>query len=139
MKKLFKFKVRSQQRRGFFKGVIAICLISSMLLSLIAISSFNFALASDDSEPMIPLTDMGNSTYYGYEGGLYPNDSNTMPISHLLDGIALSEQVVPRDVDGQPSALGKIVLLSIGMSIAMQEFDEFMQLSANDFSLLIRL
>jgi hypothetical protein len=45
-----------------------------------------------------------------------------VPPDHLASGLLRSAQVVPRDRDGRPSATGRIVLLSIGMSNTTQEF-----------------
>ena len=69
----------------------------------------------------VALTDMGSATYEGFSGLLYPG-SNALPAAHLAAGIALANQVVPLDGNGAPSASGKVVLLSIGMSNATQEW-----------------
>ncbi len=76
------------------------------------------ANCAQTSEPMTPLTDMGaRATYHGYHGGLYPNGANTPPRSYLKKGLAAARRVHPID--------GRIVLLSIGMSNATQEFSVF--------------
>ncbi|MFN8646224.1 MAG: Ig-like domain-containing protein [Gemmatimonadales bacterium] len=69
----------------------------------------------------VPLTDLGAATYQGFNGLLYPG-ANALPAAHLAAGIALANQVVPLDGSGAPSASGKVVLLSIGMSNATQEW-----------------
>lgn len=69
----------------------------------------------------IPLTDMGTDTYLGFDGGLYP-DSNTLPLTHASAGIIATFDIQPRAVDGSPDSNGTILLLSIGMSNADQEF-----------------
>lgn len=75
---------------------------------------------------MIPLIDMGDKRWKGYEGGLYPNRSNTAPVEHFNAGILLSKSIVPLDTFGRIDiSNGKIVLLSIGMSNASQEFSTF--------------
>ena len=71
---------------------------------------------------MVPLSDMGQSAYLGFSGGLYPNRSNTMPAQHSNVGIARANSIVPLDINGNPSVAGKIILLSIGMSNTTQEF-----------------
>ena len=69
----------------------------------------------------IPLTDSPSGRYYTWKRGLY-NGSNTMPARHDADGIAAARRIRPLDASGAPAANGKIVLLSIGMSSASQEF-----------------
>ena len=70
----------------------------------------------------IPLTDLGTGTYKGFEGGLYPNGSNTMPVTHAQRGVLASKSIQPLDALGRPSADGKYVLISIGMSNVSQEW-----------------
>jgi hypothetical protein len=63
--------------------------------------------------------------YKGEQGGLYPNGENTPPPAHLKAGLALAKAIAPLDKDGQPSATGKIVLVTIGMSNTTQESRSF--------------
>ena len=75
--------------------------------------------------PLVPLTDLGTGTYFGTEGGLYLNGSNIMPSSHDADGVGFAQSIQPLDSNGNPSPNGKYALLSIGMSIAYDNFQTF--------------
>lgn len=70
----------------------------------------------------VPLTELGAGCYKGFAGGLYPGGGNEIPQAHLAAGLEAARQVQPRDRQGQPSATGKYVLLSLGMSNTTQEF-----------------
>src|SRR5437764_2343252 len=71
-----------------------------------------------------PLNDLGGGSYLGqFQGGLYPNGSNVVPATHSAEGISRGTSgVIPLDINGNPSAAGHYVLLSIGMSNTTQEF-----------------
>ncbi|HEV8131829.1 MAG TPA: PKD domain-containing protein [Acidobacteriota bacterium] len=73
---------------------------------------------------LIPLNDLGPGLYKGLPGGLYPNGTDTRPVSHLAAGIDIAKnQIKPLDSTGKPDSVnGKIVLISIGMSNTTQEF-----------------
>jgi hypothetical protein len=85
-----------------------------------------------DLSKLIPLTDLGTKEYQGFPGGLYPNGKNERPPAHEAAGLELAKQVQPLDADGKPSADGKIVLLSIGMSNTNQAFGGFMRVTKED-------
>ncbi|HEX6682987.1 MAG TPA: hypothetical protein VF062_09345 [Candidatus Limnocylindrales bacterium] len=72
--------------------------------------------------PGAPLNDLGTGTYLGFQGGLYPNGSNSMPAAHRSAGINKALRVRPVDTAGTPNVNGKYVMLSIGMSNTTQEF-----------------
>ena len=76
---------------------------------------------------LIPLTDMGKRRYKGQRGGLYPSGSNQPPRTYLKMGLAAAKRVHPIN--------GRIVVLSIGMSMATQEFRAFMRSAAGDSSI----
>ncbi len=70
----------------------------------------------------VPLTDLAAHRYLGFQGGLYPDGSNTPPADHAARGRLAAAQLVPLGPDGRPSASGRIVLLSVGMSNTTMEF-----------------
>jgi hypothetical protein len=63
-----------------------------------------------------PLTDFTGGQLYlkKFSGYLY-NGSNTMPPAHDADGRNIAQQIQPLDVNGHPSATGKIGVVGIGM------------------------
>ena len=69
-----------------------------------------------------PLNDLGSGTYLGFQGGLYEAGSNGIPTDHAAAGSTRAAAVRPLDTSGNPSATGKMVLVSIGMSNTTQEF-----------------
>lgn len=73
----------------------------------------------------MPLVELGSRKYAGFAGGLYPGSRSSPPAAYLRRGKAAAARIVPRAGDGSPSASGAIVLLSIGMSNATQEFSAF--------------
>ena len=102
----------------------------SYLLSLLSIVCTAFHAhgqnCSQTSVGLIPLTELGATNYKGYAGGLYPLGSNLTPPIHLAAGLSVAMQILPRNSSGAvDSSNGKIVLLSIGMSNATQEFSAF--------------
>jgi hypothetical protein len=68
----------------------------------------------------VPLIDMGSGTYKGFTGGLYPNGANTPPAAHVARAVAATRLIQPLNTAGAPSATGKYVLISIGMSVITQ-------------------
>jgi hypothetical protein len=74
----------------------------------------------------VPLTEMRESLYKNYPGGLYPNASNERPQQHNAKGIELAKEIMPLNSQGIPDNVnGKIVLLSVGMSNCTQEYSRF--------------
>jgi hypothetical protein len=85
-----------------------------------------------ESTGLIALPDLGKGIYQGEEGGLYPGGVNTPPPAHLKAGLALARKIVPLDADGHPSASGKIVLISVGMSNTTMKFQTFQKIAAQE-------
>src|SRR5262249_17557903 len=83
----------------------------------------NVELLERRDVPATPLPDLGPGLYQGYQGGLYPNGYDTRPAAWEATGETIATtQIQPLDSAGQPSANGRIVMLSIGMSNTTQEF-----------------
>jgi hypothetical protein len=80
-----------------------------------------------DTSELKPLTEMAGTDYQGFAGGLYPGGKNERPPGHEKAGLAQAAKVRPLDAEGKPSAGGKIVLLSLGMSNTTQVFSKFKQ------------
>ncbi|MEO8083637.1 MAG: hypothetical protein ABI780_07435 [Ardenticatenales bacterium] len=79
------------------------------------------------STGLVPLTELGAGMYHGYAGGLYGLGADEPPADHAALAAARAANIVPRGADGAPAADGTIVLLSLGMSNATQEFSAFIQ------------
>ena len=75
----------------------------------------------NDTAPTHALSGPANWTYLGFAGGQYPG-GQSMPLAHRTAGLAAAAGVIPRDANGNAATLGRIVLLSIGMSNTTQEF-----------------
>jgi len=88
---------------------------------------------SHDMTGVKPLTEMtADDRYQGEDGGLYGKGSNTPPEAHRKAAEAALAQIQPLDGQGKPAKDGKIVLVSISMSNATQEFSTFKPLADAD-------
>jgi hypothetical protein len=81
------------------------------------------------SSPLVPITDLGTGTYMGFQGGLYPNGSNTRPAAHDAAGVSIANTIQPLDSNGNPSSSGLYAMVSLGPSDTQQEFIEFTTLA----------
>jgi hypothetical protein len=80
-----------------------------------------------------PLTEMSASdNYKGEDGGLYGGGKNEPPAAHAAAAKKITEAIVPLGADGKPSADGKVVLISMSMSNATQEFSTFKRIADAD-------
>jgi len=98
----------------------------------ITVGSTTGAACNNISTGFTPLTDLGAGLYRGQQGGLYPGGSNSRPSTHDQAGLNLAARIAPLDGNGTPSASGKYVLLSIGMSNATLEFSAFKRVADAD-------
>jgi hypothetical protein len=84
------------------------------------------------NELLVPLNELETGTYFGAEGGLYPNGSNTMPSGQNSAGLSLAQSIQPLDANGDPDPNGVYVLLSVGVSITHTIFDQFIASENSD-------
>ncbi len=108
-----------------------------LFLPVIAVLAVGPALAQDkgpkESTGLVPLTDMSaRDRYKGEDGGLYGQGRNMPPEALRKAAEAELVKVQPLDPDGKAAKDGKIVLVSISMSNATQEFSVFKQLADVD-------
>jgi hypothetical protein len=80
-----------------------------------------------------PLSEMtASDRHQGEDGGLYGGGKNTPPAAHERAAQAELARIRPLGPDGGPADDGRIVLISISMSNATQEFSMFKQLADAD-------
>jgi len=90
-------------------------------------------LEAKSSTGLVPLCDMGKEgNYQGEDGGLYGEGQNAPPETHRRAAERQLSQIRPLDAAGRPAAAGKVVLVSISMSNATQEFSLFKRLADAD-------
>ena len=81
-------------------------------------------LNTNDWSALVPLTDL-TATYKGEDGGLYGGGQNEPPPAHRAAHLKESEKIRPLDANGDPSADGKIGLITIGFSNTSIESEAF--------------
>ncbi len=119
-------------KRIFWTGCILAWLWAIFFISPLPMRRVCAADCTRTSVGFTPLNDLGTGTYQGRQGGLYPGGSNLRPAAHESAGLEQARAVQPLNAQGQPDASGKIVLLSIGMSNATQEFSTFKPMADTD-------
>lgn len=82
---------------------------------------------------LVPLNEMSaTDRYKDQDGGLYGGGQNRPPEPLRKAAEAELARIQPLDGDGKPSADGRIVLISLSMSNATQEFSMFVQMANGD-------
>jgi PEP-CTERM motif len=110
--------VASQIVFSLVRPVSCYRLIATALVILLTAPAALFAVPS-----FTPINDLGTGLYLNqFQGGLYPNGSNTVPAAHAADGLQRAAAIQPLNTQGQPDANGKYVMISIGMSNTTDEF-----------------
>lgn len=100
--------------------IFAIVLVGAWLVSA---RSTLAAVCTNTEIFEIPLTDLGTGTYFGYGGGLYSGGTNMRSLDWESRGLTAAANVFPRSSTGtRDDTNGKIVIMSVGMSNAAQEF-----------------
>ena len=88
-------------------------------------------ICSSDSTGLIPLNDLGTSTYEGFQGGLYPFGSNSEdPLStHYKKGKTYAKNLKPLDGAGNINYDNGVVLMAgYGPSLPGQIMNKFVQI-----------
>ena len=108
--------------------------IRTILVGTCMTFTFLGYVSAADSIGETPIMDMSASEFYTakdgvtYEGGLYGNGSNSIPSGHANELTQATNNIVPRDINGNPTDSGTIGMISIGMSNTSQEFTKFVKL-----------
>ena len=123
---------RLSRNRAAIVALIALFLALQPWISTSALAQQRGGDCSNDSLGLTPLIDMGATTYMGFEGGLYPGATNTIPADHLALGMSLLNYVGPLDADGQPSEGGSIGFMGVGVSTTGLDWDAFASLVAGE-------
>lgn len=91
------------------------------------------ALTPKSTVGLKPLSEMSaTDVYKGEHGGLYGGGKNDPPAEHAAAAKKITASIVPLGRDGKPAADGKVVLISMSMSNATQEFSTFKRIADAD-------
>lgn len=93
----------------------------------------NRMLPPGEKTGLKPLDEMSaEDRYLDQDGGLYGHGSNEPPREHRQAAERELAKIQPLNAAGKPAADGRIVLVSISMSNATQEFSRFKQIADSD-------
>jgi hypothetical protein len=91
------------------------------------------ALSPREKTGLKPLDEMSaGDRYFGQDGGLYGRGMNEPPRQHRQAAERELAKIRPLNAAGEPSPDGRVVLVSISMSNATQEFSRFKQIADAD-------
>lgn len=111
-------------------------LYAILIVSILVISS----CSSDSSNPVTPIAFSATplidivtpDEYKSEKGGLYDNWTNDPPSTHKTSALNEIAKIEPLDESGNPSASGKVVMISIGMSNTFYSFEKFEDIANAD-------
>ncbi|TNJ62270.1 hypothetical protein FE784_31255 [Paenibacillus hemerocallicola] len=92
----------------------------------------NVTPTGENYKDLIPLTDLKNGTYRGYEGGLYAGGSNKPSQEYLKIGMESAAKIRPLNAAGKPDDKGIIGMLTVGFSNTTMESQSFIKVSNAD-------
>ncbi len=93
---------------------VLVSVICGMAMLLVSASG---SRCPDNSTPFSPIADLGEKSFEGFAGGLYP-EGNTIPSPHFTTGMQNASAIIPRDTAGRPDQHGAIGMLILGYSTA---------------------
>ena len=112
------------QRPRLWFGIILFLFL--LLFGGLAFRRLTAVPPGQSSVGLQPLTALGNQTYRGAQGGLYPDGSNERPSDHEAAGLEIAKSIRPLAKDGTiDEQNGKVGFLAIGMSNTSMEFETF--------------
>lgn len=104
-------------------------LLISFTILLVTQTSLYTQNCNNDSTGLIPISNLLEGYYNGFQGGLYFG-SNTKPAKHSINLNKVISNITPLNNDGiSDPTNGKLVLLSIGASNPKTEFEAFMKIA----------
>jgi hypothetical protein len=91
------------------------------------------ALSPREKTGLKPIAEMAaDDRYLEQDGGLYGHGMNEPPREHRQAALRELAKIQPVNAAGQPTPDGRIVLVSISMSNATQEFSRFKQIADSE-------
>jgi hypothetical protein len=108
-------------------------LLFAAIIALFATTISAQTDCSNTSTGNIPLNDLGEHTFMGYQGGLYPGGANVMPFDHSAAGNQIGKSIKPLNADGAVDwENGVVIFAAFGASTAGNTFGTFKKLVKQD-------